>query len=84
MGVCQFVAGLGIAPSLRDYAPSYIAVRVGLYHHPDLSGARRVVSTGSIRQAEGLPSVLSRRFGGMSTDIAKFKFENYFSKGPFY
>lgn len=33
----------------QDYAPSYIAVRVGLYLHPGPygSGAWRVVSTGS-------------------------------------
>ena len=32
-----FVAGLGVEPSLQDYAPSYITVRVGLYHQPTIS-----------------------------------------------
>jgi len=58
VGVCQFVAGLGIAPSLGDYAPSYITVRVGLYHHPAIGGSS-ASSLYGVPPNRRVPSVLS-------------------------
>ena len=53
------IAGPGVAPGPEDYAPSYITVRVGLYHHPRFSRSLAFSLYGVPLIPRRVPSVLS-------------------------
>ena len=79
------VAGLGVEPSLEDYAlPCYsrVATSVGLYHHPQGCLAFSLYGLALKKfKRDCLGIVLEKR---MSTDTAKFAAPHYCNEGPYY